>query len=163
MQTFEYKVVPAPKKGERARGVKRTEDRFANTLMAVMNDLGREGWEYLRADTLPCEERVGLTGKTTHFQNMLVFRRVIPAKAETVAETTPVPAPPSPTPTRSAGPLTKTAEQVTLSAKPADEPKVTLPRRVTVAEPVAPAVSADVPDTTSPNAATEARTGLAAE
>ena len=75
MQRFEYKVVPAPKRGEKARGIKTTEDRFANTLTQVMNDLGREGWEYVRADTLPCDERVGLTGTKTTFQNMLVFRR----------------------------------------------------------------------------------------
>lgn len=77
MQRFEYKVVPAPKRGEKARGVKRTEDRFAHGLTVLMNDLGREGWEYVRADTLPCEERVGFTGRTTTFQHMLVFRRVL--------------------------------------------------------------------------------------
>ena len=75
MQKFEYKVVPAPKKGEKVRGARTTQERFAHTLTEMMNDLGRDGWEYLRADTLPCEERVGLTGRTTVFQNMLVFRR----------------------------------------------------------------------------------------
>ncbi len=40
-----------------------------------MNRLGAEGWDYVRADALPCEERVGLTGTKTVFQNMLVFRR----------------------------------------------------------------------------------------
>ena len=29
MQRFEFKVIPAPKRGEKARGVKTTEDRFA--------------------------------------------------------------------------------------------------------------------------------------
>lgn len=75
MQRFEYKVIPAPKRGEKARGVKTTEDRFAHALTLLMNDLGAEGWDYVRADTLPCEERVGLTGTKTTFQNMLVFRR----------------------------------------------------------------------------------------
>lgn len=75
MQQFEYKVVPAPQRGEKVRGARTTADRFAATLMTVMNDLGRDGWEYLRADTLPCEERVGLTGKSTSFLHMLVFRR----------------------------------------------------------------------------------------
>ena len=77
MQRYEYKVVPAPKRGEKARGVKTTEDRFAFTLTQMMNDLGRDGWEYVRADTLPCDERAGLTGTKTTFQNMLVFRRVM--------------------------------------------------------------------------------------
>lgn len=75
MAQFEYKVVAAPVRGEKVRGLKTTADRFANALMTVMNDLGRDGWEYLRADTLPCEERVGFTGRQTTFQHMLVFRR----------------------------------------------------------------------------------------
>lgn len=82
MQQFEFKVIPAPRRAEKARGLKTTADRFAHTLAELMNDLGRQGWEYLRADTLPCEERTGLTGKTTSYQTMLVFRRVISAKAE---------------------------------------------------------------------------------
>lgn len=76
MAEYEYKVVPAPRRGDKIRGAKGTEARFAATLEAIMNPLGADGWEYIRADTLPCEERVGLTGKTTTFQNMLVFRRV---------------------------------------------------------------------------------------
>ena len=77
MLVFEYKVIPAPRRGDKARGAKTTADRFAAALTQVMNDLGRDGWEYLRSDTLPCEERVGLTGKATAFQHMLVFRRTL--------------------------------------------------------------------------------------
>ena len=75
MQQFEYRIIPAPKRAVKVRGVKTPEDRFAHTLTEVVNELAREGWEYLRADTLPAEERVGFTGKTTVFQHMLVFRR----------------------------------------------------------------------------------------
>lgn len=82
MQRFEYKVIPAPRRGEKARGVKTTEDRFALALTGLMNRLGAEGWDYVRADALPCEERVGLTGTKTVYQNMLVFRRVMDAGAE---------------------------------------------------------------------------------
>lgn len=77
MQRYEFKVIPAPRRAEKLRGVKTTEDRFALSLTAVMNDLGREGWDYLRADTLPVDERVGFTGSKTTYQNMLVFRRVL--------------------------------------------------------------------------------------
>lgn len=73
---FEYKVVPAPTKGIKAKGVKTAPDRFANAMQAVLNEQGAEGWEYLRTDTLPCEEREGLMGKTTVYQNMLVFCRL---------------------------------------------------------------------------------------
>ena len=84
MQRFEYKVIPAPRRAEKQRGLKTTEDRFAHALTEVMNSLGRDGWEYIRADTLPCEEKSGFTGKSTSFQNMLVFRRVIEAGATQV-------------------------------------------------------------------------------
>ena len=82
MQRFEYKVIPAPRRGEKARGVKTTEDRFAYALTQLMNQLGAEGWDYVRADALPCEERVGLTGTKTTFQNVLVFRRTIGGATE---------------------------------------------------------------------------------
>jgi hypothetical protein len=81
MQRFEFKVIPAPKRGEKARGVKTTEERFALALTTLMNQLGAEGWDYVRADALPCDERVGLTGTKTTFQNVLVFRRVIDSLA----------------------------------------------------------------------------------
>lgn len=73
--SYEYKVVPAPTRGLKAKGVKTPEDRFANALETAMNELASDGWEYLRTDTLPSEQREGLMGKTTVFQNMLVFRR----------------------------------------------------------------------------------------
>lgn len=85
MQRFEYKVVPAPRRGEKARGVKTSEDRFALAVSMLMNALGSEGWEYVRADTLPLDERSGLTGTKTSFQNLLVFRRVLEAAAEAPA------------------------------------------------------------------------------
>jgi Domain of unknown function (DUF4177) len=81
MQRYEYKVIPAPRKGEKLRGVKTSEDRFALALTTLMNDLGRDGWEYIRADTLPVDERVGFTGTKTTFQNLLVFRRVLSVEA----------------------------------------------------------------------------------
>lgn len=78
---FEYKVVPAPTKGLKAKGLRSSDDRFANALESQMNALAAEGWEYQRTDTLPAEEREGLMGKTTVFRNMLVFRR--PASTDT--------------------------------------------------------------------------------
>lgn len=67
MPKYEYKVIPAPKRGVKAKGLKDTESRFAYALQSIMNDCGAEGWDYVRTDTLPCEERVGLTGRTTTF------------------------------------------------------------------------------------------------
>ena len=83
MPTYQYRVVPAPKRGLKARGVSSNEDRFAHALETLMNELGAQGWDYVRADTLPAEERQGLTGRTTIYQNMLVFRRLVEAAADT--------------------------------------------------------------------------------
>ncbi|MFE3837965.1 DUF4177 domain-containing protein [Pseudogemmobacter sonorensis] len=81
MQRYEYRVIPAPRRGEKAKGVKTTEERFALALTHLMNELGAEGWDYIRADALPVDERAGLTGTRTSYQNMLVFRRPLEARA----------------------------------------------------------------------------------
>ena len=86
MQRYEYKVVPAPRRGTKSREAKTTEDRFALTLSTLMNDLGREGWEYQRAETLPCDERSGFTGTKTSEQIMLVFRRALADVASPAAQ-----------------------------------------------------------------------------
>lgn len=75
MSAWEYKVVPAPARGEKAKGVKGAEARFAYALQRIMNEMGAEGWEYQRSETLPSEERSGLTSKVTNWRNVLVFRR----------------------------------------------------------------------------------------
>ncbi|MFZ5964604.1 hypothetical protein ACOXXX_16785 [Thalassococcus sp. BH17M4-6] len=74
---YEYKVVPAPAKGEKAKGVKAPEGRFAFALEHLLNDFGQDGWEFQRAETLPSDERQGLTGSVTVWRNVLVFRRPI--------------------------------------------------------------------------------------
>lgn len=86
MPRYEFKVIPAPRRGDKVRGVKTTEERFALTLTGVMNEMGAEGWDYVRADTLPVDERSGLTGTKTSFHNMLVFRRIIEAEASLPAD-----------------------------------------------------------------------------
>jgi len=76
MRKFEYKAVPAPTTGTKARGIKATEDRFALSLTDTLNDMAGDGWEYVRAETLPCDERKGLTGSQKSYQNILIFRRL---------------------------------------------------------------------------------------
>ena len=77
MIRYEYKVLPAPSRGQRGKGVKGSDGKFANALETLMNLMGSDGWEYQRADTLPSEERAGIASKTTVFRNVLVFRRPI--------------------------------------------------------------------------------------
>jgi len=82
MPRYEFKVVPAPKRGVSGKGVRGKEAKFANALSVTMNQMGSDGWDYVRTDTLPFEERTGLTSHKTSYQNMLVFRRQIDQDAE---------------------------------------------------------------------------------
>ena len=77
MAGYEYKVVPAPVKGTKARGVKTPEARFSLSLEELMNAYGADGWEYQRADILPSEERRGLRSSQTVYRTDLVFLRAI--------------------------------------------------------------------------------------
>ena len=96
MTRYTYKVIPAPAKGRKAPGIKGAEARFAHGLEEAMNEMAAQGWEYLRADILPSEERHGLTSTHTVYRSVLVFRR-----AADMAEAEP--------PARPAPPLTATA------------------------------------------------------
>ena len=71
---YEYRIVPAPEKGEKLKGAS-AEARFAAAVERVLNDMAARGWEYQRTDTLPATERAGLTGAETVWRNLLVFRR----------------------------------------------------------------------------------------
>lgn len=84
MQKFEYKVVPAPQKGTKAKGLKTAEDRFAHSIETVLNQMAAEGWDYQRAELLPSAERAGLTGTTTNWRNLLIFRRGLTESAAKV-------------------------------------------------------------------------------
>lgn len=75
MQTYEYKVVPAPRRGKAGKGIRGSEAKFANALSVLMNELGAAGWDYVRADTLPVEERRGIFSHGVVQHSMLVFRR----------------------------------------------------------------------------------------
>lgn len=74
---FEYRIIPAPTRGQKARGLKTPADRFAHAMEQSINEMAAEGWEYLRSDTLPSEERQGLSGRKTIYHNVLVFQRMI--------------------------------------------------------------------------------------
>lgn len=108
MSHLEYKVVPAPKKGLKAKGIKGADARFAHALEQLINDLAAEGWRYQRAETLPSEERSGLANFTTTYRNILVFSR--PAiSVDSRAETTPA------KPTKA---IEKPTEKPAIKAKP---------------------------------------------
>lgn len=99
MKLYEYHVIPAPQRTQRVKGVKTTEGRFAHLLTDAINEMAEDGWEYVRAETLPCETRKGLTKRETSMQTVLVFRRM-PAEAEREARAA---AEPDPLPVAAAG------------------------------------------------------------
>lgn len=86
MSSYEYHVVPAPKSGRRAKGVKTAQGRFALALGELINVKAADGWEYVRAETLPVETRglLGGRGKTEETA-VLVFRRLISAGGSVTA------------------------------------------------------------------------------
>lgn len=83
---YEYKVIAAPTRGVKAKGVRSAEARFSNALEQTMNELAAEGWEYQRAETLPSTERSGLASTTTTWRNVLVFRREVSVEDDAVIE-----------------------------------------------------------------------------
>ena len=80
MPLYEYAVIPAPERVKRVKGAKGTAERFAHALGGLMNEMAREGWEYVRAETLPCEERGWFSGRRRSEQTVLVFRRARPER-----------------------------------------------------------------------------------
>lgn len=90
MDSYEYKVIPAPEKGLKAKGIKRPEARFAHAVELAMNELGAQGWEYWRAEALPSTERAGLTGSRVTERHLLVFRRPLETKQELAQTARPV-------------------------------------------------------------------------
>lgn len=92
MQHYEYSVIPAPDRGSRAKGGKTPTDRYATALAEALNRMAADGWDYLRAETLPSDERNGIASRQTVWHNLLVFRRALPptgatsTATETVAE-----------------------------------------------------------------------------
>ena len=86
MGFFEYKVIAAPRHGVRTKGVKGPADRFAGAMENTINILAEDGWEYVRAESLPVDERHGITmRKTEIYQNVLVFRRPVEIPGEAAA------------------------------------------------------------------------------
>lgn len=73
MHDHDYRVLPAPDRA--AKTSAKGEDAHARALADVLNAEARQGWEFVRAETLPMKERTGLTGTRMGFRTLLVFRR----------------------------------------------------------------------------------------
>lgn len=95
MAGFEYRVIPAPTRGQKVKGAKTADARFAHAIEAQLNEMAADGWQFHRAETLPSVERSGLTSTTTTYRSVLVFQRPIAqaAPAHTQRVTAPDDAP----------------------------------------------------------------------
>ena len=90
MPAYEYKVVPAPTKSKKTREAKGLEGRFAMSLQTALNEVAADGWEFVRAETLPSDERSGLTGSHTVYRSVLVFRREVEEEPTKIVPSRPV-------------------------------------------------------------------------
>lgn len=73
---YEYKVVGAPEKGRRRRGARTRSDRVAAAFEEVLRAEAVDGWEYLRTDLVPVEEKPGFLRRREEVHRaVMVFRR----------------------------------------------------------------------------------------
>lgn len=83
---FEYKTVAAPERAKRRRGAKTRTERVAMAVEDLLNEHAVDGWEYLRTDLLPVEERYGFLSRVREVHRaVMVFRRPLPGAATGVA------------------------------------------------------------------------------
>lgn len=76
MSYFDYKAIPAPRRSKKARGVREPAELLALTITDTINEQAREGWEFLRAETLSAETPRGLFRRAVEEPvSLLIFRR----------------------------------------------------------------------------------------
>ncbi len=74
--SVEYKCVGAPERAKRKRGMKTRSDRVAGAMQEIIAAEAVDGWEYLRTDLVPVEEKAGLFGRAREVHRaVLVFHR----------------------------------------------------------------------------------------
>ena len=85
---YEYKCIAAPEKARRRRGAKTRTDRVALAIEEILQAECTGGWEYLRADLIPVEEKNGFFSRTQEVHRaILIFRRAIRAQGATALQT----------------------------------------------------------------------------
>ena len=119
MEDYEYKVVPAPVRTVKVKGLKTTGERFAHLMTEALNREAETGWEFLRAETLPCEERKGLMSKSRSTQTVLIFRRPLYLPEEPA--TGPAPMPQQAEPARHPVPSFRSEPKMSQSASTGEE------------------------------------------
>jgi hypothetical protein len=76
MTYYDYTVVPAPRRVKKIKGIGGGSELFAHALTEAINAMARQGWQYLRSETMAAEETRGLFRRTVAAQHtVLVFCR----------------------------------------------------------------------------------------
>lgn len=76
MSYYDYKIVPAPKKAKKVKGVSGVADLFALTLNDAINEIARQGWEYYGSEQLSIQTPGGWFSRSkTEEHTVLVFRK----------------------------------------------------------------------------------------
>jgi len=75
VERYEYWMVKAPNRKIKVRGKSKADDGFALTVMETMNKLGRDGWQFLRTETLVEDRRSFLGRALRHQHSYMVYRR----------------------------------------------------------------------------------------
>ncbi|HLS58839.1 MAG TPA: DUF4177 domain-containing protein [Paracoccaceae bacterium] len=77
---YEYRVVPAPRRLRKIKGVRSTPELFATTLTDAINAEARQGWEYVRSESMTAEGPSGWLrrGRIVE-ETMMIFRRPRPS------------------------------------------------------------------------------------
>lgn len=80
MSYYEYVVIPVSKAAPRAKGMKRTDERFAHGLSETLNQFGAEGWQFQRTETMSVEAKAGFFSRPASEQvTVMIFRRRVGA------------------------------------------------------------------------------------
>ncbi|MGB0854022.1 MAG: DUF4177 domain-containing protein [Pikeienuella sp.] len=100
MSSAEYKTVPAPRRVKKIKGVKGAEATLAKMVEEIISEQASAGWDYVRTDTFPVEEKSGLfSARETVLKGVMVFKRGGQAPAYAPPpQAAPQPAPYSPPP-----------------------------------------------------------------
>lgn len=93
MTGYQYKTVAAPRRLKKVKGVRGKDALLAHAVEDLIAVETAQGWEYLRADSFPVEDKGGLFSKPVVTERaVLVFRKAIPAH-QPVAQPQPAPQP----------------------------------------------------------------------
>lgn len=75
MERYEYRFEIVPTKNNRYTGLAKTDDPFGQTLADAINETAKDGWEYLRTETVTETRRSGFFGTKKLQREFLVYRR----------------------------------------------------------------------------------------